>query len=98
MFLARLDCNRQIPLNDVNLKQRDHFSDGPEMELEWDVENEVITIKRIVRPFGFDKPREGDQQLDEKKLAAREKKERAAAPRKVLAIVPMVGCSWWPLE
>lgn len=99
MFLRELDVDRPVRCNDSNEKTRDHFVVGPELEIEWDEEREVVFIRRIVRPFGFAKTMAEDERLaDPEKLAAAEAKARKAAPRKVLAIVPITTCQMWPLD
>lgn len=95
MFLKRFDANRQVPLDDSNLRTRDYFLAGPELELEWQEDAEVVVIRRIVRPFGFEKE---FARVEDKKRAAAELEARAKAPRKVLAIVPIAGCVMWPMS
>jgi hypothetical protein len=91
MFLQQMECSRTVRLRDDNQKTRDFFVAGPELEMEWDEVRRIVFLRRIVRPFGFEK-HEGEVG------SAAEKKARAKAPRKVLAIVPESACFMWPAD
>ena len=98
MFIQELDVNRPVRCNDSNEKTRDHFVSGPELEIEWVESDEAVFIRRIHRPFGFAKALAEDPKCaTPETLAAAEKKARAAAKRKVLAVVPFVDCHLWPV-